>query len=109
MEKPRRAIHTDDLPERFCFRVSGWYAAVSLRGGWLACMDNLSSFRSSIPLGGSSAMRIARVLSSSDRSQLNVCCYVSDLISVSHGILAYCVFWGRAVPANPYPCQLRKV
>lgn len=48
-EKPRRALHTDDLPERFCFRVSSWRAAVRLRGGWLACMDNLSLYSAALP------------------------------------------------------------
>lgn len=91
-ETPRRAIHTDDLPKRFCFRVFGWRAAVRLCGGWLACMDNQSLYSAAPPPRPQAVfrMRIARVLSSSDRSQLNVC--VSDLISVSHGILAYCVF-----------------
>jgi hypothetical protein len=48
-EKPRRALHTDDLPERFCFRVSDWRAAVRLRGGWLARMDNLSFYSAALP------------------------------------------------------------
>jgi hypothetical protein len=43
-------LYTDDLPERFCFRVSGWRAAVRLRGGWLACMDNnLSLYSAALP------------------------------------------------------------